>query len=225
MDTSLEKRARWTPIFDRLPEDKRMRVLYSAKKAFAESGFTGANVNDIAKDAGISVGALYKYFRSKDDIFLAIIDASRDQLEGMIDQVLKSEKSFLGRVEALLRLAISSSQDDPDIVRIYIACTTQELKSLAVELTSRIESVTANRYPVMIEEARKSGEINPTVDDRAAAFMLDDLLLMLQFSYGSDYYKDRLRLFLGVGAGDPLAEPEAIVSSMLAFLKAAFRAS
>jgi AcrR family transcriptional regulator len=218
MDDEEAKPPRWTPIFDRISQDKRQRVLYSAKRAFATRGFTGANVNDIARDAGISVGALYKYFRSKEDIFLAIIEASRDLIEEIIDRILEKERTFYGRVEAILRAAVDSSMADPDMVRIYIACTTQELAPLAGETAAQIESATAGRYTAMVAEARERGEISPPCDDRAAAFCLDDLFLCLQFSFGSDYYKRRLGVFMGDSAS---GDPDAVVAALLAFVHAA----
>ncbi len=209
-------------MFDRISADKRQRVLYSAKRAFAERGFSGANVNDIAKEAGISVGALYKYFRSKEDIFLAIIEASREQLESMLDAILAAEPTFYGRVEAILRAAVDSSSADPDMVRIYIACTTQELTPLAAELAARIESAAATKYSAMVARARETGEISPPCDDRAAALCLDDLFLALQFAFGSAYYRERLRVFLGESAEDG---PDAAVASMLSFIRASFGGS
>ena len=220
MDDTAAQRPRWTPIFDRISEDKRQRVLYSAKHAFADKGFTGANVNDIARDAGISVGALYKYFRSKEDIFLAIIDASRERIESTLDGILARQTGFFERVEAILRAASDSSSADPDMVRIYIACTTQELEGLSRELASRIESVAAVRYASMVAEARARGEISPPCGDRAAAFCLDDIFLCLQFSFGSSYYRERLGVFLGAGEG-----PEEIVAALLGFIHRAFGAS
>jgi AcrR family transcriptional regulator len=220
MDDQGAARPRWTPIFDRISEDKRQRVLFSAKRAFAERGFTGANVNEIARDAGISVGALYKYFRSKEDIFRAIIAASRERLESALDTILEEEPSFFGRVEAILRTAVESSKADPDMVRIYIACTTQELAPLAAELAASIETAAVTKYAAMVARARESGEIDPPCDDRAAAFCLDDLFLALQFSYGSAYYGERLRLFLGEEAREG---SDAVVASLLSFVGAALR--
>ena len=206
-------------MFDRISADKRQRVLYSAKRAFAERGFSGANVNEIAKEACISVGALYKYFRSKEDIFLAIIEASRELLESTLDAILDAEPTFYGRVEAILRAAVDSSSADPDMVRIYIACTTQELAPLAAELASRIESAAATKYSAMVARARAIGEISPPCDDRAAALCLDDLFLALQFAFGSAYYGERLRVFLGKSVEEG---PDEVVAAMLAFIRASF---
>jgi TetR/AcrR family transcriptional regulator len=222
MDPSDKDRPRWMPIFDRISEDKRQRVLYSAKRAFADKGFTGANVNEIARDAGISVGALYKYFRSKDDIFLAIIDASRDLIEDTLDSILESESGFYGRVEAVLRAAAESSAADPDMVRIYIACTTQEVSPLSAELARKIETASSARYTAMVAEARSKGEIRTDLDDAAAALCLDNLFLSVQFAFGSPYYMARLKLFLGEDTGSGPIESEGIVASILKFIRAAF---
>jgi TetR/AcrR family transcriptional regulator len=210
--------SRWTPMFGRLPEDKRLRVLLSAKRAFAERGFAGANVNLIAESAGISVGSLYKYFRTKEDIFLAIIESSHDLLVTTIGGIMERERGFNERVRAILEAAVESSLADPDIVRIYIACTTEELSPLAAGLSRSIESVAATRYRAMVAEAKLAGEVESGCDEAAAAFCLDDLFLMVQFSFGSEYYRQRLRIFLGEGAD---CDPAATVDAVCGFIRRA----
>lgn len=208
---------RWTPVFDRISDEKRKRVLESAKAAFARDGFAGTNVNRVAAAAGISVGALYKYFRTKDDLFLAIIEESHVLLETMLNDIFGAEPSFFGRVEAILRAAVRTSRDDPELIRIYVACTTEELSTLAERLSVSIETVSATRYRRMVAEAAASGEIAADADPATTAFLLDDIFLLFQFSYASTYYRDRLRLFVGDAAGDD----DAIVSAAMRFIRRA----
>jgi AcrR family transcriptional regulator len=207
------KERRWTPTFERLPEEKRERVLAAARRAFGAHGFAGANINKIADDAGISVGSMYKYVRTKEDLFLALIEESHAQIEGTIDGILAANKGFKERAAALLEAAVRSSLEDPDSVRLYIACTTEELSSLAGRLSSRIEAVSAVRYRAMVAEAKARGELDASLDDGWAAFFLDDLLLLAQFSSGSLYYRERLRLFLD--RDDSAWSPEELVSELL----------
>jgi len=208
---------RWTPVFERISDEKRRRVLESAKAAFARDGFAGTNVNHVAAAADISVGALYKYFRTKDDLFLAIIEESHALIETTLAGIFAAEPSFFGRVEAILRAAISSSRDDPELVRMYVACTTEELSPLAERLSGSIETISATQYSRMVAEAAAAGEIASDVDPALTAFILDDIFLMIQFSFASTYYRDRLRLFAG-GAAD---DDEAIVAAALAFIRRA----
>lgn len=54
----------------------RARLLTAAAQVFAQAGFNGASVEDIAEAAGYSKGAVYSNFDSKEDLFLALIDQS-----------------------------------------------------------------------------------------------------------------------------------------------------
>lgn len=204
---------RWTPVFERISDLKRRRVLESAKAAFARNGFSGTNVNLVASVAGISVGALYKYFRTKEDLFIAIVDESRDLIQSTIDGILRSERSFSGRIEALLKAAVLSALEDPDLIKLYVACTSEELADLAPALSERVESASAVAYGAMVAEAQASGEVRAEVDPRYAAFLVDDILLAAQFSFASSYYSKRLSAFIG-----PQASPEAVVEASLDFI-------
>jgi AcrR family transcriptional regulator len=53
--------------------NRREQILDAALQLFSQQGFVGTNVDDIAQKAGIAKGTLYLYFKSKDDIFNAIL--------------------------------------------------------------------------------------------------------------------------------------------------------
>lgn len=65
------------------PETK-SRILAAAEKLFSEVGFDGANVDDIAKEAGVNKALIYYYFKNKDDIldtlFTSLIDGAKQIL-------------------------------------------------------------------------------------------------------------------------------------------------
>jgi TetR/AcrR family transcriptional regulator len=209
---------RWTDTFERIPDGKRQRVLERAKSAFARHGFGGTNVNLIAQEAGISVGSLYQYFRSKEDIFLALIEHSHGILTTIIEGIFERETAFFPRVEAILKAAVTASRTDPELLNLYIACTTEELAPLAARLSGRIEDVAVALYRRMVVQGRERGEIRSDADEAATAFCLDNLFMMVQFSYGSAYYKERLALFLGKGAA---ARPSGVLRGVMDFIRRA----
>lgn len=51
---------------------RREEILDAARKVFAERGFKGTTIADIAEEAGIALGTIYLYFASKDDVFAAL---------------------------------------------------------------------------------------------------------------------------------------------------------
>jgi AcrR family transcriptional regulator len=55
-------------------EERRSQILDAAAQVFVKKGFNHARMDDIVQETGLSKGALYWYFRSKDDIIFGIID-------------------------------------------------------------------------------------------------------------------------------------------------------
>lgn len=66
-----------TPVRQRLPADVRInQILDAALQAFAAEGFASTRIDDIAKLAGLSKGGIYTHFKSKDEIFEALLQRS-----------------------------------------------------------------------------------------------------------------------------------------------------
>lgn len=55
-------------------EQRKSQILQAAEEVFTKKGFDDARMDDIAQETGLSKGTLYLYFKSKDDVILAILD-------------------------------------------------------------------------------------------------------------------------------------------------------
>jgi AcrR family transcriptional regulator len=55
-------------------QEVRERIVVAALRVFGERGFHGATIADVVRESGLSVGAIYTYFKGKDDLFLATCD-------------------------------------------------------------------------------------------------------------------------------------------------------
>lgn len=68
--------------------DTKTKILDAAEKIFAKYGFQGATLDTVAKDAGLTKGAVYWHFSSKNDLYLALCERSlRRLLQGLPEQV------------------------------------------------------------------------------------------------------------------------------------------
>lgn len=76
----------------------------AALRLFDRSGYTGTTVRDIAGAAGLSPGALYNHFASKDDLLFAIIDGFHDLADDVISGALRSSSEHPeSQLESLVR--------------------------------------------------------------------------------------------------------------------------
>ena len=67
-----------------MSDTRRARVLDAARRVFAAKGVEGANIREIAREAGYTAGALYSYFDSKEAIYAALLAESLDRLNAEV---------------------------------------------------------------------------------------------------------------------------------------------
>jgi len=205
--------------FEKISEEKQARILDAGTAEFAAKGFPGANINRIAEKAGISIGAMYNYFGSKDDLFLTIIDRAHALLEGVINAVEQAEDDIFESIEKLLRAAQSYSKQYPELTQIYLDMTSEGLSHLSRQLSGQMETISSGFYRALIKKAAAAGQLDPAIDVRVASFCLDNLIMMLQYSYTSDYFKERMKIFIGPEA---ILDDERIIREMMRFIRGAF---
>ncbi len=208
-----------TETFEKAGQPRKDAVIQAALDEFSEKGFHGTSVNDIARMAGVSIGSLYSYFPSKDDLFLSLVEKGHNLLEEALSGV-DPEAPFFESVEAMLNKAYEYGLSNPKINHIYQEATTQGLHHLSARLSGSLESLTVKLYRTMLESAKRKGQVRDDMDLGAAAFCVDNLILNFQFSITSSYYQARLRIFLGIADGE---EPDtrALISEIMKFIRRA----
>ncbi len=81
----------------------RERLLETAIGMFAAKGYAGTSVREIVEQAGVSKPVLYYYFKSKEGLFLAILDLAENLQKELLSEVLKSKGDILNRLLMLYR--------------------------------------------------------------------------------------------------------------------------
>ncbi len=136
-------------------------LIREARKLFAAGGFAGTSIEDIASAAGVTRGALYHHFPSKEALFEAVFDAEHAELGVKIYTALDKKKGALERVEAgceeFLRLC-----GDPEVQRILL------IDGPAV-LSSRREKIWDSSWLPMMTSGFEKAMEEGTVERRSAA--------------------------------------------------------
>jgi TetR/AcrR family transcriptional regulator len=209
-----------TPVFENISEEKRKAVLEAASAEFAELGYNAANINIIARKAGVSIGSLYKYFSTKENLFLAVAGHSVSFLSGILDAILdRKEADFFDRVEQIIRMIQKHAREQSVLVNLYNEITTEGNRELVSRLSYQMESVSASCYEKLITQGKADGSLPLDIDSAIFSFHLDNLFIALQFSYASEYYRERMKIFLGQELAD---DDESIVSATMQFIRRAF---
>lgn len=70
-------------------EDTEKNILNTARKHFLKDGFSGASLRNIVKDAGLTTGAFYKYYPTKEALFDALTDPYIEHIYQIYDRVVE----------------------------------------------------------------------------------------------------------------------------------------
>lgn len=206
--------------FDKISKDRQNEILEIAIEEFSSKGCKNANINIIAKKAGISIGLMYKYFATKDDLFLECISRGMLILQDTLEEIMKSDNKILKKAEMVIRATCKLSREYKNYIKLYNEIAAEKDGERAVQFAREIESQTSRFYITAIAQALASGDVRQDLNPRLFAFFLDNLLLMLQFSFTCEYYKERLSIYTGVNIDE--LDDEEIVSQLLKFIESAF---
>lgn len=207
-------------LFDKIPEAKRKRILDAATDEFATYGFENTSIQQIAKRAEISVGSVYKYFENKEELFAMVVKENLSLLEELLLHHSSSDEDIMIKAESVLKELLKFSKKHPQLIKLYCAITTGSNVEFSRMLAERIASISAKIYTDVIKKAQQTGDVRSDVDPRVFAFLLDNIFTMLQFSISCDYYKARLKVYIGENEE---AQDELLVKQTLKFIKAAFK--
>jgi AcrR family transcriptional regulator len=111
------------------------RILDAAAHIFHEQGYAGATTNDIADEAGVSIGSLYQYFPNKDALLLALahqhIESAAAGLTDLLGQ-RGDENDFAAIVTEVVQFLVD--QHDLDELHVLVMHEAPRTHELSVEL-------------------------------------------------------------------------------------------
>ena len=211
---------RYKDAFERASDERKERILEVGIEEFASKGYENANINVIAKNAEISIGLMYKYFATKEDLFVTCLQRGMQILDDALDEIMKSDDKLLIKAEKVIRTTCTHSKKNANYIKLYNEITSEKNDERARALAEEIESSTSKKYITSIAQALAKADVRGDLDPRLFAFFLDNLLMSLQFSYTCDYYRQRFEIYTGVNVDD--MDEEKVVSQLLKFIESAF---
>ena len=203
-------------MYKKLDDEILNNILESGIDEFVDRGFSGANMRGIAQRAGVSVGVIYKYFSDKDSFFRACLDHSLQLLDNVLAEDGKEEDDIDSCIRNIVYALVRHSQQHSNYNAMYNEITAGGCRVYAAEFAKEIETRSAQVYSRLIAKAQAQGRISKDADSGVLAFFFDNLLMMLQFSFSCEYYRERMKIFCGESA-----DKEDIAEYMITFIEKA----
>jgi AcrR family transcriptional regulator len=105
----------------RLPgPERRDTILKAAQRLFAEKGYHGVSIDEIAREVDVSPAILYRHFKSKQILYTAVLQEMSAQRESYVQTVINSGTSFEDVLTGMTQVYIKSIEENPDLLRIEL---------------------------------------------------------------------------------------------------------
>ncbi len=164
-------------------EKTRKNILSSALRLFSIKGYHGTSVSDIAKEAGISKGLAYNYFKSKQHIVEAIFQQGFEMGKLMENKSSKITDPY-EKIKYLIETTFDVTKSNEEFWRLYFSVA---LQPEIIETASPITQAFANSFIGNVEKIfREIGLHNPHAEARFFAALFDGL--GLQFLIDKEHY-------------------------------------
>jgi AcrR family transcriptional regulator len=131
-------------------EGKRQAIMAAAKKLFAQEGFHGASISDMARETGLPVGSIYTYFENKEDLIRTVIDEGWGEFFDGLTLALSQAESPERKFAIIIYRILPGLFEDVDLISILLS----EAARFA-DIEEKLERLSAIIADLVMELARK----------------------------------------------------------------------
>ena len=145
--------------------DKQIQIIETAEKLFADKGFDGTSVRDIADDAGVNVAMISYYFGSKEKLLEALFTYRAEGTTLKLEAMLKDKAQRpMEKVNMLIEYYIDKFHNQTCFHKIMSREQVTSKHSATSELISRFKKNNQQLIKQLIQEGQKSGDFAKNID-------------------------------------------------------------
>jgi AcrR family transcriptional regulator len=148
-------------------EARRNQILDAAWSCFAQRGFHQTTMQDIATDAGISAGAIYRYYASKEAVLAAITERNTERYAELLADIRSEAKEPMDMLDAIGQTMLATFEDPmfETNTRLDIEVRPETLRNdvLRERFRQQLE-FWRKSLVVLLQEARDKGELRRDID-------------------------------------------------------------
>ena len=144
-------------------------ILDAAVRVFARSGYHGARVGDIAKEAGVAHGLLYHYFASKEEVLQTVFRENWGALIERFRAVEEAGEPASEKLEGIAKILLRTWRNDPDLVTVMVreVARSPQLQTQVLEVREAFAIVQR-----VVEQGQREGSFRADVNPRFASWIV-----------------------------------------------------
>ena len=150
------------------------RIMDSAEHLFATKGFNGTSMNDIVKESGISKGAIYGHFESKERLFLSLWERQTTVGLEQLREIFSQEDTAVDKLQTVADMTMVSSCDCPREVgrmQMEFMVAASRMESLEPDMHKRYETIHSFIQEIF-DEGIRNGEFKADIDSKSLTSIL-----------------------------------------------------
>ncbi len=158
-------------------EARRQQILDAAEACFSREGFHQTSMQDICREAGLSPGAVYRYFSSKEEIIAASCQACQQANVYFIQSVTANGNSAIGMLDQLVERGFGIMADAETLghmlMNIQLWAEAQRSPQIMDAYRETQQNTWQHALNSILVQGQESGEIDPELDDESMARILN----------------------------------------------------
>jgi AcrR family transcriptional regulator len=155
-------------VSDQYLADRREQILQAARRCFARNGFHQTSMQDLFAEAGLSAGAIYRYFRSKDEMVVAIAEETFGEvIDTMLSVAQRDRSAALGEALAAAVELIARKDESDGLCALAVQVWSETQRN--PELTSSFAALVRKARAEITRMVRVRQELGLLPDGAGAA--------------------------------------------------------
>jgi AcrR family transcriptional regulator len=102
-------------------EARRQEILSAAESLFSKNGFFKTSMAEIATASQFAMGTVYRFFKSKEEIYISIVEAKVEELASLLDEKIAPAKTPSDKINAFIQVKLQHADRNRDFFRIYVS--------------------------------------------------------------------------------------------------------
>ncbi len=149
--------------------EKRRAILHAAVRVFAEKGYHGCRIADVARSADVAYGLVYHYFRSKEELLESVFAEQWSILINALHAIDAGPGTAAEKIAGIFGFVLDVYRTAPAAVRVLILEVTRTPHALRAGSTRETFEQAVQLVTGIVRTGQERGELRPDVDPLMAA--------------------------------------------------------